>query len=100
MNLSERDFRVGDIVQHFKRTTLSDEELMTDLYLYQIIAVAMHTESGDDLVVYKACYLDRNGEYRYFARPVEEFVGKIDRAKHPDCKQEYRFVVVSRPSKC
>lgn len=100
MNLCGRDFGIGDIVQHFKRTMLSGEELRTDLYLYQIVAIAMHTENGEDLVIYKACYPDANEEYRYFARPVEKFVGKIDKLKNPDCKQEYRFVVVSRPSNC
>lgn len=100
MNLNGRDFKVGDIVQHFKRTMLSYEELRTNLYLYQIVAVATHTENCEDLVIYKACYPDENGEYRYFARPIEKFAGKIDRSKHPDCEQEYRFVVVSRPSNC
>lgn len=100
MNLNGRDFKVGDVVQHFKRTTLSDEELRTDLYLYQIIAVATHTENCEDLVIYRACYPDKNGEYRYFARPVEKFAGKVDKSEHPECKQEYRFVVVRRPSNC
>ena len=40
-----RKFEIGDIVQHFKRETLSNEELEKEpnTYLYEIIGVSKHT---------------------------------------------------------
>lgn len=37
--------------------------------LYQIVAVAMHTETEEDMVVYQALY----GDYKVFVRPLKMF---------------------------
>lgn len=55
--------------------------------LYQIIAVAEHTENGEELVVYQALY----GSYRIFATPLSLFNRKVDLRQHPRAGQEYCF---------
>lgn len=66
------------IYRHFKGNT------------YKVLCVAMHAETQEKMVVYQALY----GDYKYFVRPYEMFVSKVDRDKYPDVKQEYRFELV------
>ena len=86
---SER-LRVGNIVRHFKRETLSEEERLRNVYLYKIIGFAEYTETGERMVVYQALY----GDFGLYVRPYDMFMGKVDRDKYPDIKQEYRFEAV------
>lgn len=55
-----------------------------------VLCVAMHTETQEKMVVYQALY----GDYKYFVRPYEMFVSKVDHDKYPDVKQEYRFELI------
>ena len=46
----ERNFNKGDIVQHFKRETMTEEQLEKEpnLYLYEIIGIARNTETNEN----------------------------------------------------
>lgn len=80
----ERDILVGDIVQHFKREWVSPE---TSEYLYKVLALAQHTETGERLVIYQAMY----PPFKICARPYDMFMSEVDREKYPKIRQKYRF---------
>lgn len=65
----------GKIFRHFKG----------DLYLF--IDIAIHSETNEKMVVYKALY----GKCEIFVRPLSMFLSEVDREKYPDIKQKYRF---------
>jgi len=83
----ERIFNPGDKVQHFKRETLSDEDYAANKYLYQIIGVAIHSETREKLMIYQALYDD----FQLYCRPYEMFISEVDHEKYPDIQQMYRF---------
>ena len=86
--MTRRDFRPGDRVRHFKRGLLTPEELARepDKYRYEIICTATHTETREELIVYRALY---GGGV--FARPKAMFMSETDREKYPQAKQRWRF---------
>lgn len=55
--------------------------------LYQIITMAKHTETGEELVVYQALY----GVYPITAAPLLLFNRRVDETEHPRAEQEYWF---------
>ena len=90
----ERAFKEGDIVKHFKRETISKEELEKNpnVYLYKIIGTARHTETKEELMIYKPLYeSDCVTGVDYAARPLDMFLSEVDHEKYPNIKQKYRF---------
>ena len=83
----KRKFNPGDIVKHFKRETVSKNELAENKYLYQIIGEAEHSDTGEKLMVYQALY----GDFRIYVRPLSTFMSKTDKNMFPKIKQDYRF---------
>lgn len=77
------------IVKHFKRETLSEEQLNSEpyMYMYEVFGIAEHTETKELFVIYKALY----GDKKLYCRPKDMFLSEVDHNKYPDIKQKYRF---------
>lgn len=53
---------------------------------YYVCDIATHSETDEQLVVYRALY----GEQRLFVRPISMFFDEVDRTKYPDVEEGTR----------
>ena len=65
---------VNAIYRHFKGN------------LYKVIEIARNSETLEELVIYKNIL-----SKEVWARPLDNFLSKVDHKKYPNVKQEYRF---------
>lgn len=71
--------KIHGVYRHFKG----------DYYIVEDVAV--HSETGEKYVVYRALY----GNLELYVRPLSMFTDKTDKVKYPEAKQEYRFELQS-----
>lgn len=65
----------GDVYRHFKNRS------------YEIVGIAIHSETEEEMVVYRQLY----GEGKTYVRPLPMFLSEVDHEKYPDVEQKYRF---------
>lgn len=82
MTRQELETKKNKIFKHFKG----------DLYLF--IDIATHTETKEELVIYRSLY----GDCQLHARPIDMFLSEVDRDKYPDVEQKNRLEHVVIPS--
>lgn len=70
-----QEILIGRVYRHFKG----------DYYLVE--ALAKDSETQQACVIYRKLY----GDGGLWVRPLSMFVGRVDREKYPDARQEYRF---------
>ena len=74
-----REIHVGKKYRHFKGKQ------------YLVLHIAIHSETGEQMIVYKQLY----GEGLVYVRPYQMFASEVDHAKYPDVMQTYRFEEVA-----
>lgn len=87
-------FYPGDIVRHFKRETVNEDELSSGKYLYEILYYAEYLE--EDVVVYRALDALAEEPFKVWVRPVKMFESEVDMEKYPNIKQQHRFELALR----
>lgn len=70
-----RKLEIGRVYRHFKGK------------LYVVEGVALDSETGEEMVVYRALY----GEGKLWVRPLKMFLSEVNHEKYPKVEQRWRF---------
>ncbi|MCT4507895.1 MAG: DUF1653 domain-containing protein [Tepidibacter sp.] len=74
----KRELKKGRLYRHFKNK------------LYLVVDIVKHSETQEEMVLYKALY----GEYGLFVRPLDMFLEEVPKGKINLMNQKYRFELI------
>ena len=78
-----REIKIHGIYKHFKG----------DFYLVE--EIAKDCETLEDVVIYRKLYEDGS----CWVRPLNDFIGEVNKEKYPKVEQKYKFELIEPYSK-
>ena len=73
--MNKRELIIHGVYKHFKGN------------YYVVEDVAIHTETDEKTVIYRALY----GDHKLWCRPYDMFLEEVDHDKYPEVTKKYRF---------